>query len=733
MLSMKDFLISLLLLFSIPLLLAVLGSRDGSASSLPVVKEQEVLRFSGTKNKFQHHRWLSDENKDDEEEDEEDWWDTLFNGNDDEDDGEKGTEGEEDNGKDKNKNMANPSPQASRPNMDDNRYDCESIMNHLDLVPPECRQWVYDNWLISLPAPTLAPTLAPTERRTDDVIVSNPDDTFERERILVSMSVRVGVRKRLKRRQLFRLRRAVANAVSSVLHRKSPFHVPRPVWDDSIIDFFIRDDDYDNDDYEEDANPSTPPRTQATSGGRPANGEVDREPTGDNKPPKGAGSGLIDPNYINPEAYFFEIPDESNKKARGPTQRKGYIWLHHYSTDLNGDVYTNQTTGRWFYPVEVNYLVFWDVLSHLIADPQVVANVTRTCWHIGNKTLASGEMEEILVGEFKNDTLFDAIDSIWDDGEKEGWSDEEDIFDLDGQVQGDGIPTETDFTDETIPTFPTRLESSSWDRRESFGLYMMIFTLVIAGVMYVGATMNRRDDDSETAQLSPNRDMHFLTEEGVNDFLQTGWKYQKKTTGDASQLYLHVYNKSGVGYADDSSMLMGGVEQAEINADKPTADTSSNPSQNTTSTTDHETTNSTAKRDSLTQGSERKTNSSSGNSGKRSGRQTPSSTYTTSTTSQQSEGKKRKSTSKGKSRRKSHGSTSEGKGEGKISTLSMAGERLSFSGQLDSTKTSGDNKLDAAVGDRKDPARKGRRKSRTKSTSSKRSSKSKRSDRRSSG
>jgi hypothetical protein len=44
------------------------------------------------------------------------------------------------------------------------------------------------------------------------------------------------------------------------------------------------------------------------------------------------------------------------------------------------------------------------------------------------------------------------------------------------------------------------------------------------------------------------------TEQGVDALLNTGWKFKDSTM-------MEVYNKEGMGYRDDDSMLLGGYEQ----------------------------------------------------------------------------------------------------------------------------------------------------------------------------
>ncbi|CAJ1956795.1 unnamed protein product [Cylindrotheca closterium] len=656
-------LVSILVLFSLSVSLSfvVFGRKDEPVSLKVLFGDDDddyVLFSTLSFNNIQ--RLLSDESNRGQDEDEEDWWDTIWGDNDDDDD-EDGSDKDNEKDKNKNNNTAN-SPSQNRPS-DDNLYDCQSMLNYLDHLPPECIQWDHNIPVIG----------APTSDEPDDV----RNTTFEMDDILVPMSFRVGVRKRLNNGQVDRLRRAVAISVSRILHRKSPFHVPEPIRIDAFDSFLV---DEDADDEQGTTSPSIAVMPDAAPSTQPPSEEPnERLPNG---------NPFIDLSSINRAAYSDVIPDERNNKARRSAQKKGKIWLHHYSTDLVDTETKNATTGRWYYPMAVNYVVFWDVLSYLIEDPRILANVTRTCWHIGNRTLANGELERILLGEVKNDTLFDFIYPMFaddDDEEDEAWTEEEeDVFELDGQDQGDEIPTPNDLGDEEIiSTFPTRLSSSSWERREYFGLYMMLFTLVFAIVMRFCAARNQRHDSK--AQLSPISDSHVLTEEGVNEILKAGWKYQEHSTGDDSQLFLHVYDKSSAGYTKDNSMLMGGVEKMEIDANTPYA---SVPPTLNTAPTDHES-NSSANRD-----SERKTISS--RNSEESNRQQPPLTNATSTTSQLGDGKRRENRSRRKSERNSRSSSNAAR---KSASVQPPSTRQPSTSQPDSTNNSVHTDLDEVVGD----------------------------------
>jgi hypothetical protein len=49
------------------------------------------------------------------------------------------------------------------------------------------------------------------------------------------------------------------------------------------------------------------------------------------------------------------------------------------------------------------------------------------------------------------------------------------------------------------------------------------------------------------------------TEQGVEALLSMGWKFKDSTL-------MEVYNKAGIGYRDDDSMLLGGYEQTHTTA-----------------------------------------------------------------------------------------------------------------------------------------------------------------------
>jgi len=537
---------------------------DDSSSFDSFLKENDhdIFRYSSSR----WNRLLGDGNQDgeQEEEEEDDWWHDNKDGD-----------------KDKENQKPNYGTQGGRPGDDDNHYDCESMLHHLDHLPPECHH------------------SGPDKDNDADGDDFNPGDDglSSTDDILVRMSFRVGLPRKLRRRQVIRLRAAVANGVSKVLRRKSPFHVPRPMWNDAILDHLL-------DDI---VRPKGGPDIDGRNGWR--------DPDDDSEPPMDPA--LIDPRSIDPTAFSNEMPeDESKMKARGSTQKKGKLWLHHYNTDLFDKVLQNVTTQRWYYSLEVRYLAFWNVLRRLIEDPQVLSNITRVCWHIGNETLENGELKQAIMGEIQNDTVSEAIDDAFFDEESEDWASlDEDLIDLDGEV-GDAPQPETAdqdaFNHGMNPTYPTRLSSSTWGKQEYFGLYLMIFTLVVATVMRYGAT-RYEGADKEIHQIFPNNSKYFLTQEGVDEFLKVGWKYQKQNTGDNSpQLYLHVYDKSRIGYSQNNSMLVGGNEQTTMNTNQPNV----NMTPSHTADTEQET-NSTTHRESLTHGSERKTSSSRSSGGSR--------------------------------------------------------------------------------------------------------------------
>jgi hypothetical protein len=135
--------------------------------------------------------------------------------------------------------------------------------------------------------------------------------------------------------------------------------------------------------------------------------------------------------------------------------------------------------------------------------------------------------------------------------------------------------------------------SLEWgDPREWCGLALCLLTIVTATLLTTVASILQRQQQN----------MYFcwggaLTEQGVGELLQVGWRYQHHHLEDeqsnhnhdhnnvtsqqqqqqqkqqAPQFFLQVFDKSLVGYNDDNSILQGGVTAAMAPTNTTTATT----------------------------------------------------------------------------------------------------------------------------------------------------------------
>lgn len=90
--------------------------------------------------------------------------------------------------------------------------------------------------------------------------------------------------------------------------------------------------------------------------------------------------------------------------------------------------------------------------------------------------------------------------------------------------------------------------SQEWNVREWFGLGLCISTIAIATLLTVlSSRMQRRE---------ATKRLWGLTEQGVGELLNVGWTYHQERNG---QLFLKIFDKGGLGYSDDNSVLRGEV------------------------------------------------------------------------------------------------------------------------------------------------------------------------------
>jgi hypothetical protein len=86
------------------------------------------------------------------------------------------------------------------------------------------------------------------------------------------------------------------------------------------------------------------------------------------------------------------------------------------------------------------------------------------------------------------------------------------------------------------PTYPTPLSLESWQLREWLGLTLCVLTVLAAS----GLTLVSNPQQIQRQPLPPPSGC-FLTEQGVGELLQVGWRYHHHADND--QIVLQVFDK----------------------------------------------------------------------------------------------------------------------------------------------------------------------------------------------
>lgn len=436
----------------------------------------------------------------------------------------------------------------NRPQDGDDKVDCETLSTYLQHVYPHCRDQSSDS----------------------DEDGERPSDNLLHQS-LVPVSFQMAIKKQLTLGELTFLRKVVNKSMSKILNEYTPFRVPKPkkgsrrrylrevqgenigsdavslMWDDDQDDVFgwgDQDDVFGWDDF------AFSGRQNGGGGGSNGGGGGSSGGGGGGSNSGGGGSG----GGSNGGGGGNRTTDETdNDDQASNATRKSDIWLHHWHTGLLENIGTAAAEETWYYPVQIEYLSWWKDTEQLVIDQDLMKNVTRICWQVGNHTIQNGQLRAEIKDEIeKKAAMEDATENIW---ELKYLLDEDDGFELNAQAQSsaDG--------DIIYPTYPIPLYRD-WEKREYVGSLIFATTTFVA--MLLALCSIRSKMSATLQQRNQDRGTHFLTEEGVNDILQVGWKLQKPKDGPASQLFLQVYDKSKVGYHDDSSMLMGGVENAAV-------------------------------------------------------------------------------------------------------------------------------------------------------------------------
>ncbi|CAJ1956793.1 unnamed protein product [Cylindrotheca closterium] len=223
------------------------------------------------------------------------------------------------------------------------------------------------------------------------------------------------------------------------------------------------------------------------------------------------------------------------------------IWLWRFFTSAETPIHsptTNTQEDVMLYPMRVEFVAWWRKRNKAIVKRRVLSEVRKVCFDVCNRVILNGELYENLVHSIEWYLDHNRISP--QEAEIAAWLLEEgNIFFLD--------PTE-----DRLPTYLYPLETE-WGRRESVGALLFFLTLVVAWGLFFFSIAKK------TEQPVPDGS-HLLTEDGVRNLLTVGWKYEKQK--DGSQLFLKVYDKANMGYSDNDSVMMGGVEKLAIAEDQ---------------------------------------------------------------------------------------------------------------------------------------------------------------------
>ena len=237
------------------------------------------------------------------------------------------------------------------------------------------------------------------------------------------------------------------------------------------------------------------------------------------------------------------------RKLDDSRERGKNLEMFHWSVRFRfNDVVTDAVKS--LIPVRVDYGAFFKSNGKPILHEGAIKDLTHYCQSIVNKTIENGSFYETLQEVSQEYAEPETVSPVMDpDEEVPVMAPEEEVIFEDVTV-GDGKPI-----NDATPAPGTYSESLSpeWGIREWVGLGLSGFTLLVATTLFLVANRLMKRNGQPVV---------CFTEQGITQMLTVGWRYQQEY--DQDQLYLQVYDKSKMGYSDDNSMLLGGVEQEHI-------------------------------------------------------------------------------------------------------------------------------------------------------------------------
>jgi len=241
-------------------------------------------------------------------------------------------------------------------------------------------------------------------------------------------------------------------------------------------------------------------------------------------------------------------PPEEEGGGGGGNKSRRRIWLWRFFTSAEAPILsptTNTQEDVVLYPMKMEFVAWMRKKNKAIEKRRIIKEIRKVCFDVGNRVILNGELQDNMIEAIKWHIETNKIKPK--DAETAAWLLEEgNIFFMD--------PTE-----DSLPTYLYALDSD-WGRREWVGALLFFLTVVISWALFYFSVAKTKDRQPVT------QDSHMLTEDGVRNLLTVGWRYEKQK--DGSQLFLKVYDKSNMGYSDDDSIFMGGVEKRAMMEDQ---------------------------------------------------------------------------------------------------------------------------------------------------------------------
>lgn len=241
-----------------------------------------------------------------------------------------------------------------------------------------------------------------------------------------------------------------------------------------------------------------------------------------------------------------------------------------------------------------------DLVLRPVVKASNIGNITWLCQQTVNNTIINGVFTDGIqegIAQFFGETILvdetgstaesgadmspaEPSDTATESGGNDWWSfygvtmvgdEDKDLSTLEETGTNNNVVAPTSEASYRVYEEPLALK---FELREWFGLGLGAMTIVVALSLTLWAGYLQRKQVAQEAWGA------VFTEQGINDVLQVGWRYQEPDDGSGDggqdhgngQLFLQVYDKTKIGYNDEDSVLQGGVERQEFTA--PTLPTS---------------------------------------------------------------------------------------------------------------------------------------------------------------